>query len=156
MGCANATATKALNGQSHTVKGWVLEYVDRNLPECAPLRHELWLEKMNRISPSKQRLIELSMLAKERKERVNQKVKEIKEKYRLGFSLSHVTKYEAVKEFRRLARAIVQIDLDGKPVREWENMARAENALSIIGIKQALFGFKAQIGGYVWKWKLDI
>lgn len=35
LGCSNAAVIKALDGHSHTAKGWVLEYIDRNLPECA-------------------------------------------------------------------------------------------------------------------------
>ena len=35
LGCSNVSVVKALNGQTFSAKGWILEYVDRNLPECA-------------------------------------------------------------------------------------------------------------------------
>lgn len=121
---------------------------------------------MNRVPPSVQKTIELRALARERKERVNRRASEIverRENARGEQSINgtpkpqdYMTKEEEVSRFRRMSRVIVQIDLDGKPVREWENTSRAENELGIQGIKAVLFGLKDQIGGYVWKWKLDI
>lgn len=63
---------------------------------------------------------------------------------------------ETISEFKRDARVVVQIDLDGNTVREWENTHVAERVLGINGINKVLFGLKDQIGGYVWKWKLAI
>ena len=63
---------------------------------------------------------------------------------------------ELIKNFKREARVVVQIDLDGNTVREWENTHVAERVLGINGINKVLFGQEEQIGGYVWKWKLAI
>lgn len=81
FGCSNATVIKALNGQSRTARGWVVTYVDRNLPECADLRHKVWLEKMNRVTPSERKRMEVRDLSNKRKERLNHRIQEIRSQW---------------------------------------------------------------------------
>lgn len=166
FGCSNVTVIKALSGQSRTARGWVVTYVDRNLPECAQLRHQLMVDKMNKVTPSARKLMEVRNLANERKKRLNQRIREIKRQWKadrreramkgLPRQRPSQTLVEVVTDLRREAKVVVQIDNDGNTVREWDNTFRAEHALDITGIKNALFGMCSEVGGFIWKWKLPI
>ena len=144
LGCANATAIKALNGQSITAKGWVLEYIDRNLPECEELRNRLHHEKLTHIPPNKKRKGEVRRMMDERKKRLNFLISKMVE--------NHID----IRGVRKEAHVIVQLEMDGTTVREWDNIYRATNELGINNIKDVLFGMRESAGGFKWAWKLDI
>lgn len=145
MGCANTTAIKALNGHSHTARGWVLEYVDKYLPECEELRNRLHHEKLTHVPPNVKRRNEVRRMMNDRKKRLNALIARMKEN-RIS-----------VRGVRKSARVIVQLEMDGKtPIKEWENIFRAGKELHINGIKEVLFGMKESAGGFKWAWKLDI
>lgn len=117
FGCSNATVIKALNGQSRTARGWVVTYVDRNLPECAQLRHQLVVDRMNRVTPSARKLMEVRDLSNERKKRLNQMISEIKRQWKadrreratkgLPRQRHSQTLEEIVSDLRRAARVVV-------------------------------------------------
>lgn len=144
MGCANATATKALNGQSVAAKGWVLEYVDRNLPECDKLNKQLLEQKLSHVTQYTKKMLESRRKAHERKRKIH------------ALASSSRSGKKPIKNFRSLARVVVQLDLDGTPIKEWKNTFRAETELHINGIREVLFGMKESAGGFKWAWKVDI
>lgn len=113
-----------MNGQSHTVKGWVLEYVDRNLPECEELRNRLEYEKLTHIPPNVQKKNEVRRMMNDRKKRLNSLVSRM------------IENRICVRGFRKSAHVIVQLEMDGRtPIKEWENIYRAEKELHINGIR---------------------
>lgn len=144
LGCSNAAVIKALSGESNTVKGWVLEYVDRNLPECDNLNKQLLEQKLSNVTQYMKKTLEIRRKAHERRRKIN-----------VLAPISRADE-ETIKNFRRLARVVVQLDLDGKPIREWENIFSAEKELHIHDIRQVLFGFKDSIGGFKWAWKIEV
>ena len=145
LGCSNAAVIKALSGESNTVKGWVLEYVDRSLPECDKLNKQLLEQKLSKVTPYMKRTLEIRRKARSRRGKIN------------ALAPISRTGEKSIKNFRRLARVVVQLDLDGKtPIKEWENIYAAEKELHLNDIRHVLFGLKDSTGGFKWAWKIEV
>lgn len=108
------------------------------------MNKQLLEQKLSHITEYTKKMMEIRRKAHERK----RKIKAIASGSRAG--------KKPIKNFRRLARAVVQLDLDGTPIREWDNTFSAEKELHINGIREVLFGMKESTGGFKWAWKLDI
>ena len=50
-------------------------------------------------------------------------------------------------------KKILQYDLDGKFIKEWNSIRDAKKALKITGISGCITGIKKTAGGFIWKYK---
>ena len=68
--------------------------------------------------------------------------------------------YQKFKENNKNAilhtKSILQYDLEGNFIKEWQSIADASRELKLSHINHALRGIKKQDGGFIWEYKKDI
>jgi hypothetical protein len=53
-------------------------------------------------------------------------------------------------------RSILQIDLKGNIIREWESITEAQNITGFTGVGAVLVKLQKTSGGFLWKYKEDV
>ena len=90
----------------------------------------------------------MKKLAKEFKKQRREMVKE---------ALAEINKKSREEMMRQTKErhAVLQLDLDGNLVREWENASEAIRETGLYGIRNCIKGVQKRCGGYVWKLKVE-
>ena len=60
-----------------------------------------------------------------------------------------------INKIKTLKRNIIQYDLNGDFIREWDSIKEACDSVNIKSLNNALNGIKDNLGGYMWRYKTD-
>lgn len=176
--CSHPLTYMALDGNISSARGWRLEWVDRDLPECEAIR--IQVENERQAKEDEKEMEHQAKLAKAReetrirkeairkkKEELNQQHKELilrlKAEQRRA-RMEDVVKKRQIKLKKRELKAqankelwelhiVLQCDLDGNILREWRTARDAELETGIRGIGVAIRNGKP-FRGYIWKYKV--
>ena len=173
LGCSKPAITKGLNGETKRVHGWMLEYVPRT--ENPELMKKVNEEKEELKNRDRNRKIQLTIAKRKKALEMKQNLKNEKEK--LNKELSNLIKEfknasdkssELWKKILRLRKnieeldyqkrkwdmhAVIQYDLEGNLIKEWRSVSDIKKELKI-DVNECVKGFKENVGGYIWKYKI--
>ena len=60
-----------------------------------------------------------------------------------------------INSIKRLKKDILQYDLQGNFIREWNSIKEACDSVNLKSLTNALDGTKDNLGGYMWRYKTD-
>jgi len=171
-------AYMALDGSSNSAKGWKLEWVDRDLPECEAIRiqvenerkahaEEKEMEYQAKLAKAREETKIRKEALRKKKEELNQQHKELILKMKAEqrrARMEDVVKRRQIKLKKRELKAqankelwelhiVLQCDLNGNILREWRTARDAELETGIRGIGVAIRNGKP-FRGYIWKYKV--
>ena len=173
IGCSKPAITKALNGESKTVKGWILEYVPRTEnPELMNKVNEEHEERKNRNRNRKIQLtiekrkimIEMEHNMKTEREKLNKELSKLIIEFKMASDKSSELWNQILRLRKQIEEldfnkrkwdlhAIQQYDLSGQFIKEWRCASDIKKSIGI-DVSQCVKGFKENAGGFIWKYKV--
>ena len=57
------------------------------------------------------------------------------------------------EHIKKISRHILQYDLDGNFIREWDTAKEAMEQMNAPKVREVCSGARKSSGGYIWKWK---
>lgn len=155
LGCSHVLVIKALRGDINLARGWKLSYIDRGSEEGRNSNIDLTSKNEIRLAEKKNRrkehkasrnLLKQHLLldrmmdyysAKARGEKPELNISEIREQVNADM------------------QAIVQYDKNGNEVAVWKNAYEAIKTLGITNIYDSLHKISEEVGGFIWRYKID-
>ena len=160
--CTPTLAYKALKSREFSAKGWRLEYISKDDPQCVAFRKQIddrvRSQRQSRVKHAKDEVQKRMSFVKEAKAQRKAEHDEIMKVLRgmLANAIASLkSQLEQEAEDYRYSfanyHAIVQYTMDGKKVREWDSAYQAQKETNIKNIRQVVLGLRESAGGFKWE-----
>lgn len=173
LGCSRPAITKALNGETRTVKGWHISYVPRT--DNPELMNKVIKDREERINGVENRkrllterkrqiMVDMKQYMNTERERMRRELSKLVSEYRLAKDRAD----ELSKQIQSLRRkieehdyskkkwdihSIQQCDLEGNLIKEWRCASDIKKETGM-DVTRCVKGLKESEGGYIWKYKV--
>lgn len=173
LDCSRPAITKALNGETRTVKGWHIQYVPRT--DNPELMNKVIREKEERENRNvnrkrmlterkRQIMIDMKQYMNTERERMRRELSQLVSEYRLAKDRAD----ELSKKIQSLRRkieehdynkrkwelhAVRQYDLEGNLVKEWKCVHDIKKETGM-DVTRCVKGEKESMGGYRWQYRI--
>lgn len=173
LGCSRPAITKALNGETRTVKGWHIAYVPRTdnpelMNKVIKDREEWENRNVNRkrmlTERKRQMAIEMKQFMNTEREKMRRELSQLVSEYRLAkdradeLSRKIQTIRNQIEEHDYRKRkwdihAICQYDTNGNLIKEWRCASDIKKETGM-DVTRCVKGLKESEGGYRWQYRI--
>lgn len=169
LGCSRPAITKALNGETRTVKGWRIEYAPRT--ENPELMNKVIKARINGaenrklLTERKRRImVDMRQFMNTERERMRRELSQLVSEYGLARDRSDELSRKIQTLRRRIAEhdynrrkweihAIQQYDMNGNLIREWKCASEIKKETGL-DVTRCVKGEKDSMGGYRWQYRI--
>lgn len=173
LGCSRPAITKAINGETKTVKGWHIAYVPRTdnpelMNKVIKDREEWENRNVNRkrllTERKRQIMIDMRQYMNTERERLRRELSSLVSEYRLAKDRADELSRQIQSLRRKIEEndynkrkwqihSVVQMDMEGNPIREWRCVSDIKKETGM-DVTRCVKGFKESEGGYRWQYKI--